>query len=61
MSIKYDGKCENCGKTNLRVTIDVHIHDTPGTLGKEEWCLECVQEKGNEKIPQKDSSKWPST
>ncbi|MGI8719374.1 MAG: hypothetical protein ACR2KF_02510 [Nitrososphaeraceae archaeon] len=32
MSIHYEGKCDNCGRENLRVTIDVHIHNTLGTL-----------------------------
>jgi hypothetical protein len=36
MSTNYEGKCEHCGKDNLRVTIGVHIYDIPGTLAMEE-------------------------
>jgi hypothetical protein len=65
MSTSYEGKCENCGKENLRVTVRVHIHDTPGTLAAEEWCFECIKGKengvGKAKNPQKDSTKWPAT
>jgi hypothetical protein len=65
MSTSYEGKCEHCGKVNLRVTIGIHIYDTPGTLATEEWCLECVQGKengsGNAKNSQNDSTKWPAT
>ncbi|CAN5485738.1 hypothetical protein BH18THE1_BH18THE1_20850 [soil metagenome] len=61
MSIHYEGKCDNCGKENLRVTVDVDIHDTLGTLGMEEWCLECVRGKGMEKKSQKNTRKWPAT
>ncbi|HJR83765.1 MAG TPA: hypothetical protein VJ772_00195 [Nitrososphaeraceae archaeon] len=49
MSVNYDGKCEHCGKDSLRVTVNVHIYDIPGTRGSEEWCLECVRGKGKEK------------
>jgi hypothetical protein len=61
MSRKYEGICEHCGKTNLRETIDVHIHDTLGTLGMEQWCLECVRGKGKDKSAQKNPTKWPVT
>jgi len=43
MSVNYHGKCDNCGKGNQRVTIEVHIHDILGTKGSEVWCLQCVQ------------------
>jgi hypothetical protein len=65
MSTKFFGNCENCGKNNLRITIRVHIHTTPGTLGSEEWCLECVNQdekvSGREKKPQQKSTKWAAT
>lgn len=61
MSIHYEGECDNCGKENLRVTIDVHIHDTLGTLGMEKWCLGCIRSNGKEKNPQKNTRKWPAT
>lgn len=59
MSINYDGKCEHCGKDSQRVTVDVHIHDIPGTRGSEEWCLECVRGMGKEKTAKKSSSRGP--
>jgi len=46
MSAKFYGRCENCGKSNLRTTITVHIHETPGTLGSSEWCIECINKQG---------------
>jgi hypothetical protein len=46
MSINYDGKCEQCGKNNPRVTVRVNIGDPPGTVGTEERWLECVQGYG---------------
>lgn len=59
MSVNYDGKCEHCGKDRQRVTLDVYIHDIPGTLGSEEWCLECVRGVGKgkkqHKVPVKRS------
>jgi hypothetical protein len=57
VSINYDGKCEHCGKDRQRVTVDVHIHDIPGTRGSEEWCLECIRGMGKEKTAQKKSGK----
>ena len=57
VSINYDGKCEHCGKGSQRITVDVHIHDIPGTRGSEEWCLECVRGMGKEKTAQKGSGK----
>ena len=50
MSVNYYGKCDNCGKSNQRVTFEVRVHDIPGTKVSEEWCLECVQ--GNRTIKQ---------
>lgn len=59
MSVNYDGKCEHCGKDRQRVTLDVYIHDIPGTRGSEEWCLECVRGVGKgkkqHKVPVKGS------
>ncbi|HEX6377548.1 MAG TPA: hypothetical protein VFZ60_00525 [Nitrososphaeraceae archaeon] len=57
MSINYNGKCEHCGKGNQRVTLDVHVHDIPGTRGCEHWCLECVRGLGKEKTARKRSGK----
>jgi hypothetical protein len=50
MSVNYYGKCDNCGKSNQRVTFEVRVHDIPGTKVSEEWCLERVQ--GNRTIKQ---------
>lgn len=59
MSVNYDGKCEHCGKDRQRVTLNVYIHDIPGTRGSEEWCLECVRGVGKgkkqHKVPVKRS------
>jgi hypothetical protein len=45
MSVYFDGKCENCGKEKISVTIPVHTWRNPGSHGDAEWCLECVQGK----------------
>lgn len=50
MSVNYFGKCDNCGKSNQRVTFELRVHDIPGTKASEEWCLECVQ--GNHTLKQ---------
>ena len=42
-SIHFDGKCENCGRENPKITISVHTWGRPGAHGNAEWCLDCVQ------------------
>jgi hypothetical protein len=60
MSADDDGKCDHCGKANLRATVKIRIHDIPGTLRNENWCLQCVRRQGNESSGI-ESSKWPNT
>ena len=52
-SIHFDGKCENCGRENPKITISVHTWGRPGAHGNAEWCLDCVQGKNSA-----DSSKF---
>jgi hypothetical protein len=52
-SIHFDGKCENCGRENPKITITVHTWGRPGAHGNAEWCLDCVQGKNSA-----DSSKF---
>jgi|GEM_PF-1402306 hypothetical protein len=60
MSAYDNGKCDHCGKANLRATVKIQIHDIPGTLGNENRCLQCVRGQGYENSGI-ESSKWPNT
>ena len=57
MSADDNGKCDHCRKANVHATVKIEIHDIPGTLGNENWCLPCVRGQGNE-VSGIESSKW---
>ena len=41
MEIGYGGKCDNCGKNNSEIHVEIKRDNDNDSL-QENWCLECT-------------------
>jgi hypothetical protein len=41
MIVDYGGKCDNCGKNNSEIHVEIKKNNDNDSL-QENWCLECT-------------------